>query len=84
MKKSELQKIIREEVENTLTKNRLVDKFKEWVGQDKTPTTMDIDYYVKKHNLTPTQKSILRKAFPSDEIHVRSTGPSPDVRFKNK
>ena len=61
----------------------VVSKFKKWAGNiDIRPR--DIDYYAREYNLTPDQKYLLKKAFPPDDIHIRSTGPAPDdVRFRN-
>ena len=95
MKKSELQQIIREEIGQFLTENQLVKDFEKWfdhltssnprwIGKDKTPTSADIDYYAKEYKLTPVQKSMLIKAFPSDDIKIKSTGPTPDTRFRNR
>ena len=84
MKKSELQKIIKEEISKVLTKNQLVKDFKKQIGKDKTPTSADIDYYTREYKLTPDQKLILKKTFPSDDIKIKSTGPTPDTRFRNK
>lgn len=81
MKKSELQEIIREEISKVLNKNQqnqLISKFQKWVGKDKYPTTTDITYYSKKHNLTTDQTAILKKTFPPDEFTIKSTGPTPD------
>ena len=77
-------KKLTELVKEVLTENQLVKDFKKWIGKDKTPTSADIDYYTKKHKLTPDQKAVLKKAFPSDDIKIKSTGPTPDTRFRNK
>ncbi len=77
-------KILKDLIKEVLAENQLVKDFKKWIGKDKSPTAMDIDYYSKKHSLTPNQKSILKKEFPADDIKTKSTGPSPDVRFRNK
>lgn len=76
-----LTKIIKE----VLSEKQLISNFKKWIGKNNYPTTMDIDWYAKKENLTPEQKSILKKTFPPDDIKIKSTGPVPDdVRFRNK
>lgn len=77
-------KKLTELVKEVLAENQLVKDFKKWIGKDKIPTAMDIDYYAKEYKLTPDQKSMLKKAFPSDDIQIKSTGPTPDVRLKNK
>ena len=76
-------KKLTELVKEVLAEDQLVKDFKKWAGNiDVRP--IDIDYYAREHNLTPDQKSILKKAFPSDDIKIKSTGPAPDVRFRNK
>ena len=77
-------KKLTELVKEVLAENQLVKDFKKWVGKDKTPTAADIDYYAKEYKLTPDQKSMLKKSFPSDDMKIKSTGPTPDIRFKNK
>ena len=76
-------KKLTELVKEVLAENQLVKDFKMWIGKDKTPTAMDIDYYAKEYKLTPDQKSMLKKAFSPDDIKIKSTGPAPDVRFRN-
>jgi hypothetical protein len=71
--------------ENEVTKKQLIDKFKTWIGKDNTPTSVDIDYYSNKNNLTQDEKSLLKKIFLNDiEIKIKKTGPVPNIRFKTK
>ena len=63
-------------------KEDIVSQFKKWLGKDKIPTVMDIDYYAKEYKLTPDQKSMLKRVFPSDDIKIKSTWSTPDVRFR--
>lgn len=60
---------------------QLIAKFKAWVGNN-TPTSIDIDFYSHKHNLSQDKKALLKRTFLSDDIKIRSTGPTPDVRFR--
>lgn len=77
-------KKLTELAKEVLAENQLVKDFKKWIGKGKTPTAAVIDYYAKEYKLTPDQKAMLKKSFPSDDIKIKSTGPTPDVRFKNK
>lgn len=74
-----LQKLVQE----VLTERQLITKFQAWVGKDKTPTSVDIDYYSQKNNLTQDEKALLKKTFLPD-IDIKKTGPTPDTRFRNK
>jgi hypothetical protein len=71
-----------EEASNPSFKDRqLIDKFAKWVGEGNTPTSTDIDYYSQLKKLTPEEKYLLKKTFLPD-IKIKSTGTTPDTRYR--
>ena len=81
MKISELKQLIKEEVTKALSENKFIKDFEEYIG-DEDATESVIDYFSKKNNLTPEQKSALKNKFLS-KFSIKSTGPLPsDIKPK--
>jgi hypothetical protein len=81
LKMQKLAGIITEnQYQNQVNENELIDKFKKYIDSDDI-TSIDIDYYSTKNNLTPEQKALLKKTFLKD-FSIKSTGPVPDIRYK--
>jgi hypothetical protein len=91
MKVSELKQIIKEEIVRALAKNsineddsiklsykdkQLIKKFQNWAVDN--PTSTDIEFFSRRHNLTSAQQHLLKKVFLSDiKFDITPTGPLP-------
>jgi len=56
---------------------QLIKRFKSWTVDN--PTSTDVEFFSRKHNLNSAQQHLLKKVFLSknDDIKITSTGPLP-------
>ena len=91
MKVSELKHIIKEEIAKALAENsvnendsiklsykdkQLIKKFQNWAVDN--PTSTDLEFFSRRHNLNSEQQYLLKKVFLSNnDIKITPTGPLP-------